>query len=216
MTRPKLFSFDVFGTVLDWRRGLSDDLSAAGRPLAGGEFDRVVDAQGALEGGPYRTYADIVAQSLVDVIGLDAAAAGRIGAGAGAWPLYADSADALRRLRKLAPCVAMTNSDRAHRAAIEAQLGFALDGWICAEDVGAYKPSMRVWDRAAEVTGTPKDAAWWHVSAYADYDLKTARSAGLTCVFVRRPHARVGAADLEVDDLAALADMLREPRTSTA
>jgi len=46
------------------------------------------------------------------------------------------------------------------------------------------------------------------VSAYADYDHETARSLGLSCVFVRRPHSRPGAADLAVADLAALADSL--------
>jgi 2-haloalkanoic acid dehalogenase type II len=206
--KPKLLTFDVFGTILDWRRGLRDAIARAGRALRDDEFERIVDAQGALESGAYRTYADIVAQSLVDVVGLDAARAREIGARAGEWPVYADSADALGRLRKLAPCVAMTNSDLSHRAAIEAQLGFALDGWVCAETARAYKPSIRVWEVAAEASGTSMDRSWWHVSAYGDYDLETARAARLTCVFVRRPHARPGPADLVVDDLAGLADRL--------
>jgi len=46
------------------------------------------------------------------------------------------------------------------------------------------------------------------VSAYADYDLRTARELGLTCVFVRRPHSRAGDADVTVPDLAALADLV--------
>ena len=53
--------------------------------------------------------------------------------------------------------------------------------------------------------------AWWHVSAYADYDLVAARKLGLTCVFVGRPHARRGdpaLADVVVADLAELAALL--------
>jgi hypothetical protein len=46
------------------------------------------------------------------------------------------------------------------------------------------------------------------VSAYADYDLRTARELGLTCVFVQRPHSRPGTADVSVPDLAALADLV--------
>jgi hypothetical protein len=46
------------------------------------------------------------------------------------------------------------------------------------------------------------------VSAYADYDLRTARELGLTCVLVRRPHSRPGDADVTVPDLAALADLV--------
>jgi len=50
--------------------------------------------------------------------------------------------------------------------------------------------------------------AWWHVSAYADYDLTTARALGLTTILVRRPHHRPGAPDLvdrAFDDLSELA-----------
>ena len=53
---------------------------------------------------------------------------------------------------------------------------------------------------------------WWHVSAYADYDLETARALGLTCVLVKRPHHRPGPADLVVDDLAGLAAAVRAGR----
>jgi FMN phosphatase YigB (HAD superfamily) len=56
--------------------------------------------------------------------------------------------------------------------------------------------------------GRPFDRAWWHVSAYADYDLRAARELGLTCVFVQRPHSRPGPVDVSVTDLAALADIL--------
>jgi FMN phosphatase YigB (HAD superfamily) len=106
----------------------------------------------------------------------------------------------------VAPCAAITNSDPGHRPQIEEQLGFALDGWICAGEVRAYKPDAQMWRAAARRMGIAPGRDWWHVSAYADYDHRTARALGLTCVFVRRPHSRPGPADLIVDDLAALAD----------
>ncbi|HTO96042.1 MAG TPA: HAD-IA family hydrolase [Myxococcales bacterium] len=195
-----LLTFDVFGTVLDWRAGLR---AALGGRLGEAEFEKVIDRQGELE-REFRPYAEIVARSLVDVLGLDPQAAARIGAQAGSWPLFPDSAAALRRLRKVAPCAAITNSDAAHRPQIEAQLGFALDGWICAGEVGAYKPDPRMWLEASRRMNVPPGPRWWHVSAYADYDLHTARDLGLTCVFVRRPHCRPGPADREVPDLAWL------------
>jgi len=200
-----LLTFDFFGTVLDWRRGLLD---ALGGRIPDEAFDRIVDRQGELEQEGFQRYAAIVARSLVEEAGLPAEEAARIGAAAGSWPLFPDSAAALRRLRTVAPCAAITNSDLAHRPQIEAQLGFSLDGWICAEEVRKYKPARELWLAAAERMGVQPGRGWWHVSAYADYDHRTARALGLTCVFVERPHARPGEADLVVKDLLQLADRI--------
>lgn len=192
----RLLTFDIFGTVLDWRRGLGK--------LSDAQFERVIDRQGQLEAGPWRSYAEIVAQSLVECARFDALSAAAEGAEAGRWPLFADSAMALRTLRAIAPCAAITNSDRAHGEDVQAQLGFRLDGWICAEEVRAYKPDERMWQAAAKKLGISFSRDWWHVSAYADYDHETARKLGLTCVLVQRPHSRPGPADVVVRDLAEL------------
>jgi 2-haloalkanoic acid dehalogenase type II len=209
--RPRLFTFDIFGTVLDWRRGLREAVATTGAVMDDATFDRIIDAQAALESGPFRRYAEIVAESLVQVLGMDRAAATAIGRGAGEWPLFPDSADALRRLRRIAPCAATTNSDSSHGRSVQRSLGFDLDEWICAEEIRAYKPDPRVWREAVKRTGIEPGPSWWHVSAYADYDLATARSLGLTCVFVNRPHARPGPSDLSVADLHELADVVEIP-----
>lgn len=206
--RPQLFTFDIFGTVLDWRSGLERDCAAAGRPLAPGEFDRIIDRQAELEASPHHLYSEITRRSLVDVLALDDAAAARIGASVGTWPLYPDSADALRALMSVAPCAALTNSDRVHGEQVQAQLGFRLSDWLCAEDSGLYKPDERVWHAMAARRGIAPGPHWWHVSAYADYDLAVANRLGLTTVFVERPHARPGTAAESVRDLAELAARL--------
>lgn len=208
MNGPLLtLTFDIFGTVLDWRTGLERDCAAAGRPLAPGEFDRIVDRQAELEAGGYQMYAEITRRSLVEVIGLDDAAATRIGASAGRWPLYPDSARALSRLMKHVRCVAMTNSDRTHGEQVQAQLGFRLSDWVCAEDVRRYKPDLAFWETVA-AKGIATRGHWWHVSAYADYDLTAAHEFGLPTVFVDRPHARMGPATHEVAGLEELVDLV--------
>jgi len=203
--RPSLLTFDIFGTVLDWRRGMRDAVTRAGGAWDEGTFDRVVDVQGRAEGGPFRRYAEITAESLVAVSGLSPAAAAKIGDTVGTWPPYPDSPEGLRRLLRVAPCAAMTNSDRAHGDQARAGLGFDLTHWICAEESRVYKPSPEVWRYLSKKLDVPFGPAWWHVSAYGDYDLATARSLGLTCVYVERPHARPGPADIHVGDLIELA-----------
>jgi 2-haloalkanoic acid dehalogenase type II len=194
--RPDLITFDIFGTVLDWRSGL---LGAAALGL--GDFEPAIDRQGVLEQeSPGRRYASIVAQDLVER-GVREDRANEVGATAGTWPLFSDAREGMRRLLALAPCVAMTNSDRVHGEQVQAQLGFELSHWICAEDVGVYKPSREFWREVSRRLSVPMSKKWWHVSAYGDYDLEVARSLGLTCVFVARPHSRPGPHDLEARDL---------------
>ena len=200
-----LLTFDIFGTVLDWRRGLTESLAAVGVTLRAGDFDRVIDVQGALEqAGPFRTYREITALSLVRTLGLSPEDADAIGESAGRWPLFPDAREAMRRLMDIAPCAAMSNSDRAHGEDVQRTLGFKLSDWICAEEIGVYKPAVEFWNAVSKRKNQPFGPSWWHVSAYADYDLGVARSLGLTCVFVERPHHRPGPADHRVRDLSEL------------
>ncbi len=173
--------------------------------MSDADFDSLIDDQAAREAGPFRTYVEIVASSLVHVVGLPFDAARSIAAGAGRWPLYPDSRAGLARLTRLAPCVASTNSDQSHGRQTQAGLGFDLSGWICAEDIRCYKPDPGFWRHVAARRGVRFGPHWWHVSAYADYDLEAARRLGLTTVFVARPHARPGRAEIRVRDLGELA-----------
>lgn len=206
LPRPTLFTFDIFGTVVDWRTGLRRDLAQYGFELSDADFDAVIDSQGAAESGDFAPYREIVAGSLTRVLGVPAPVAATIGDHAGNWPLFADSRDALERLLEIAPCVAMTNSDHAHGKQVQDQLGFPLSGWTCAEETRVYKPSEEFWRCVSKSRSVPFTTHWWHVSAYADYDLDTAGRLGLTRVFVRRPHSRPGPADLAVADLSELAE----------
>ena len=205
---PRIFAFDIFGTVLDWRTGLGDSLKKLGRELGPGDFDKVIDAQGADEQGPYLTYRDITVRSLTKVLGLSAEQAGAIGESVGRWPLFADSRAALKRLMGAAPCVAMSNSDRLHADQVQEQLGFRLSDWVSAEEARLYKPAPEFWRLTAKRRSVSLDRSWWHVSAYADYDLRVARELGLTCIFVSRGHSRPGWAHHTVKDLNELADLI--------
>jgi 2-haloalkanoic acid dehalogenase type II len=204
---PSLLTFDIYGTVVDWRTGLARALAKEGIRMDAVMFDRIIDWQGKAEqADPRRRYADIVAQSVMECAGVGAPAAANVAHTVGDWPPFPDSADALRDLMRSAPCVAMTNSDRAHGPRIQANLGCFLSHWICAEEAGHYKPSVDFWHFVAERLGMPFGHSWWHVSAYADYDLETAHSLGLTCVLVERDHHRGGRADLVVPTIRALVE----------
>ena len=205
--RPQLLTFDIFGTVLDWRSGLQGSCAAAGRTLVPGDFDRIIDAQARLEQGDFLDYATVTQRSLIEILGLDEGHATEIGRSVGRWPLFPDAA-ILRSLMRIAPCVAMTNSDRTHGEELQSRFGFRLDGWLCAEDVRLYKPHPDFWRHAGRLRKVEPGPEWWHVSAYADYDLSVAGDLGLTTVFVHRPHSRPGPSSFTVDGIAGLLDLL--------
>jgi 2-haloacid dehalogenase len=208
MDLPLLLTFDIFGTVLDWRTGMMVDCAAAGHPLDAASFERVVDAQARLEQGSFLTYTEITRRSLVEELGMPVERASRIASSVGCWPLYPDARDAMRRLMAIAPCAAMTNSDKGHGEQVERQLGYRLDDWLCAEEARVYKPDPGFWRAMARRRGVAPGPRWWHVSAYADYDLRVAESLGLTTVFVARPHARPDASRHVVADLHGLVVLL--------
>lgn len=207
--KPSLFTFDIFGTVVDWQRGLERSLARRGRSLSVTDFDRVMDTQGRDEQGPFLPYREITARSLMSELGLGQVEAEEIGIELGAWPPFADAASGLTALLDIAPCVAMTNSDRAHAAGVQDNLGLQLSDWVCAEQLGVYKPSPRFWQLVSERLGVSLGRHWWHVSAYADYDLDVAASLGLSTVLVTRPHRRPGPAHVTVSNLLELAELVR-------
>ena len=168
-------------------------LAALRRPLAEGEFDRFIDEQGRDEQAGFRSYREITARSLA-LFGVAPDEADRIGAGVGRWPLFADSAEGMRRLQALAPCVATTNSDRTHGEQVQEQLGLRLAGWISADEARSYKPALAHWEEASRRMKVDFGPAWWHVSAYGDYDLSVARRLGLTWVVPATAALPAGAA----------------------
>ena len=176
MRIPKLLTFDIFGTVLDWRTGLTQAVQAQTGGIEAQQFERVIDYQAQEEAKLYRSYREITALSLVNVLGLSPELAREIGARVGEWPLFPDVREGMKRLISIAPCVAMTNSDEVHGEQVQKQLGFPLSAWICAEETRCYKPSPLFWKAAANRLGVTFDKDWWHVSAYADYDFMSQAS----------------------------------------
>ncbi|HEX4924486.1 MAG TPA: HAD family hydrolase [Bdellovibrionales bacterium] len=206
--KPKVLTFDIFGTVLNWREGLRRELASYGIELTPELFDEIVDIQGADEKLGFKTYSEITARSLVEACAFRREDADEISQRIGYWPLYDDSAEALEALMAKAPCVAMSNSDRLHGEQVQEQLGFRLSSWFCAEQTRVYKPDPEFWRQVSSELKIPLNRDWWHVSAYADYDLNTARELGLTCVFIERPHSRPGPHDLRFESLLELAQRI--------
>ncbi|MFQ5565283.1 MAG: haloacid dehalogenase type II [Paracoccaceae bacterium] len=148
-------TFDCYGTLIDWESGIWD----AYQPLiaAGGRGDitrsEALAVHARLESAqqgetPGMLYPDLLSRvhagfarhhAIATTPEMDAA----FGASIARWPAFADTADALRRLKKRYRLVILSNVDRAGFAASNAKLGVAFDAIYTAEDIGSYKPDRR-------------------------------------------------------------------------
>ncbi len=208
MEAPGLITFDIFGTVVDWYDGLKTSMKKHQLDLKRETFDRMINYQGSMEQVNYRKYTDISTDSLVKCAGLKPPIANEISRNIGLWPLFPDSREALSELLKSVDCMAISNSDLVHGEQVQRQLGFRLTHWYCAEELRIYKPNPGMWRKVSERQKISLSNRWWHVSAYADFDLEIAKALGLTCVFVQRKHSRPGFSHLQVKDLKELATIV--------
>jgi len=104
-------------------------------------------------------------------------------------------------------------------AATKPQLGVEFDQIITAQQAGAYKPSLKIFELALSRVGVPAHRIL-HVGQSVYHDVLPAQSLGLATVWVNRPSARAGAGavkavegrpDLQVSSVAELAAACAQP-----
>ena len=201
----QVLSFDCYGTLIDWERGIW----AALRPLlakVGGApsretvlaaFARHESAQQAET--PGLLYAELLARvyrRLAAEWGAqpDEAAGRAFGASIGEWPAFADSAPALAYLQRFYRLVILSNVDRASFALSNARLGVVFAAIYTAEDIGSYKPDIRnfryMLDRLAEAGHRPDQIL--HVAQSLFHDHVPANRCGLHSAWIDRRQGSAG------------------------
>ncbi len=220
----KVLAFDVYGTLVDWDRGLREALAREARigglPAIGLLEARIAherELEAELE--EFRPYREILAESLVraaDATGLalEAAAAERIAASIAEWPLFPDVAEALPRLARRYRLAAVSNVDREdlERTLLRMPVPFAHA--VPADHVGCYKPEPDHFLALMHEMVVDEHEVL-AISAFPEYDLETATDLGIPAAYVDR-RGRPLPEDVEVlhrvRDLAELADRLLRPR----
>ena len=147
----RVLTFDCYGTLVDWESGIGRALapliSRAGREVGP---DEVLEAHGFHESAqqaltptkPYRLLLATVYRRLAEdwgvPVGWDECL--RYGNSVGDWPAFADSREALRKLKSRYRLVILSNVDNASFALSSERLGIEFDAVFTAEDIGSYKP----------------------------------------------------------------------------
>jgi 2-haloacid dehalogenase len=196
-------TFDCYGTLIDWESGILDALRGVVPALAGVEGETLLDeyanAEASLEAGPYRRYREIAGEGMATVArahGAEPTAAdvARLGGSIVDWPAFADSHDALTRLKTRFRLGVLTNCDDDLFAASNERLGVAFDWIVTAQQVGSYKPDERNFAALVErlaADGVPQTRIL-HVAQSLFHDHAPAQRLGFRSVWIDRRHDRPG------------------------
>ncbi len=153
LTDFKVLTFDCYGTLIDWETGIWDAL----QPLLmhnaceGVTRDVALQAFGMFESRQESETPDMLYPAVLTRVhpaiaghfGLDTTSEldDAFGRSVALWPAFADTADALRILKRHYRLVILSNVHRDGFAASNRKLGVAFDAIYTAEDIGSYKPN---------------------------------------------------------------------------
>jgi len=223
--RFDVITFDCYGTLVDWERGL---LSALRAPLAAHGIaeadDQLLEAfarhEAAAEAGPYRPYREVLGEVLKGMLAehgatADPAECDAFGGSVADWPPFPDSEAALARLHERFSLGVITNCDDDLFAASEQRLGLSFDWVVTAQQTRRYKPNPRGFELMFERVGLPTSRIL-HVAQSLYHDHVPAKRLGLATVWVDRRSGQASAGatppaeaspDLTVPDMATLATL---------
>jgi putative hydrolase of the HAD superfamily len=196
----KVLTFDVVGTLIDFEKGVLDSVRRLGGPLAQNLTDDEI-FKPYIRGRAIYTgrISEVMSQVYLYLAGelglpVDKVAAERFQLDALRWPAFADSVEALKRLRKRFRLVAMTNADRVALSGYAHTLGDPFDDSISCDDTGVAKPNPEffAYNRGRQAAHGYKFSEILHVAQSQHHDIGIARSLGYSVCWIERRQGLTG------------------------
>jgi 2-haloacid dehalogenase len=227
-SRFEILTFDCYGTLINWEDGilrcLHRILAAHGKDADDTTILRLYgEVEANAEQGEYRRYREVL-QSVVQQFG------GQLGftpteqqtnsllESLPFWRPWPDTVSALCELQSRFRLAIISNVDDDLFAATQPQLGVEFHQVITAQQAGAYKPSLKIFELALSRIGVPAHRVL-HVGQSLYHDVLPAQLLGLATVWVNRPSIRTGVGavkaaegrpDFQVSSLAELAAQINQ------
>lgn len=222
-SRFEVFTFDCYGTLINWEAGLLAALrrilSAHGKnPDDATLLELYGDLEQRAEQGEFHPYRQVL-ESVVRRFGTELGfaptpeEARSLPESLPGWRPWPDTVAALQALKARFRLAILSNVDDDLFAATRPHLGVAFDEVITAQQAQAYKPSLKMFELALSRINAPAHRVL-HVGQSIYHDVIPAQALGLATVWVNRPSARPGAGaakaadakpDVTVTSLAELA-----------
>ena len=200
--RVRALTFDVFGTVVDWRSGVALEGRRLGeRHGIDADWEQVADAWRALyvpymnrvRSGelPWTNFDRLHRMSLDQVLGdleidgFDPVARDEFTRAWERLPAWPDAAAGLARLTDRFTVATLSNGNRSQQEGLMRFTGLPFQRLLSAEDFKHYKPDREVYLGAVSALGLAPGQVMM-VAAHKP-DLRAAQAAGLRTAFVERP-----------------------------
>lgn len=220
--RYRYLTFDCYGTLVDWRKGISEALAAVagGSHVSGSALLAAYVAQEKEQEKTYQRYSEVLrkaARGLSGTLGTEIRedAARRFAASVPRWPAFRDSARFLKDAgAKGYRRYILSNVDTDTLEETIGRNGFEIDGYVTAEEVRSYKPRAGHWERFLEKTGAKKGEVL-HVAQSVFHDILPAQRMGMDSAWINRyGEALPAGAEPTVisDSLMSLDPLLEEAR----
>ena len=224
----RVLTFDCYGTLVDWEAGISKALGdLLARHSIELERERLLALYAELEPAaqegdfkPYREVLAAVVDGFGERLGFEATEDERsmLADSIGDWPVFPDTRAALARLAQRYRLAVLSNIDDDLFAETAPHLGVPFEAVITAQQVRSYKPRPGHFHAALERLAPRREIL--HVAQSLFHDIAVARQLGIATVWVNRRRSSSGGAtpasaarpDLEVPDLASLADLVDAER----
>jgi 2-haloacid dehalogenase len=193
-SRPKLVTFDTYGTLIDWDGALRSYLSLVfkpGFPVA--EFYQrwyYNHALSAVTTEPFKLYRQLLTDTLLSACaeeGLEITReqAVRLGDVMADAPPFPDTIPVLNVLRKAFPLATISNSQEDILASSARRMNNPFTHMITGEVVGAYKPAPDLFERVLEQSGVkPHEVV--HVAQSQYVDLPRSVPMGMPTIWINR------------------------------
>jgi 2-haloacid dehalogenase len=224
-SRFTAITFDCYGTLIDWECGLLPGLRRLlenhGQNLSDAAIlERYGEFEALAESGVYQSYRKVlesVVQQFGERCGFQPSPAEKrsLHESISEWQPFPDTVPALQKLQRRYQLAIISNIDEDLFNETRKRLGVTFSAVVTAEQACSYKPSLNNFRLALEKLPV-ESSRLLHVGQSIYHDVLPARTLGIATAWVNRKSARpgvgavlqaTGAPDLEIPDLATLADM---------